>query len=111
MKFITIFGAAIVLATLSGVSACTKPAEPIGPAQKAGAAIDNAGDRVAAEMQANLEKARKAGEKVQDAAKATGDKIAEATDDASKGIDKATVEVGKKVEKAGEKIQEAARPK
>lgn len=108
MKITSILGVVMALASLAG---CTKPAEPIGPAQKAGAAIDNAGDKVAAQMQENLQKARDAGAKVQDAAKATGDKIAEATDDASKGIDKATEEVGKKVEKAGEKIQESARTK
>ena len=111
MKITSIVSAAIVLATLSSVAACTKREEPIGPAQKAGAAIDNAGDKVAEKLQENLRKANEAGEKIQEAARATGDKIDEATQDASKGIDKATVEVGKKVEKAGEKIQEAAQPK
>ena len=111
MKFSSIVSAAIVLATLSGLAACTKREEPIGPAQKAGAAIDNAGDKVAEKLQENINKANQAGEKIQDAAKATGDRINEATQDASKGIDRATEEVGKKVEKAGEKIQESARPK
>jgi F0F1-type ATP synthase membrane subunit b/b' len=111
MKFTSIVSAAIVLATLSGLAACGKREEPIGPAQKAGAAIDNAGDKVAEKLQENINKANQAGEKIQDAAKATGDRINEATQDASKGIDRATEEVGKKVEKAGEKIQESARPK
>ena len=110
MKFTSIVSAAIVLATLSGLAAC-KREEPIGPAQKAGAAIDNAGDQVAAKLQENIDKANQAGEKMQDAAKATGDRINEATQEASKGIDRATEQVGKKVEKAGEKIQESARQK
>ena len=109
MKFTSFVSAAIVLATLSGLGACTKREEPIGPAQKAGAAIDNAGDEVARKLHENIDKANQAGQKIQDAAKVTGQKIDEATQDASKGIDRATEDVGKKVEKAGEKIQESAR--
>lgn len=104
-----ILGAAVVLATLVGMSACSKPAEEMGPAQKAGAAIDNAGDQVAAGIHDKLDKAREAGQKVQDAAAATGEQIEEATGDASKGIDRATEKVGEKVERVGEKIQESAR--
>ena len=50
MTSTTIFRAAAALALLAGLSACTKPGEPIGPAQKAGAAIDKTGDQIAAEQ-------------------------------------------------------------
>lgn len=110
MKIISITGALLALALLG--TGCTKPAEPIGPAQKAGAAIDNAGDEVAAKMQESLKKAQQASKDMADAAKATGTQITDATKDAtadaSKSLDKATEEVGKKVERAGEKIQEAS---
>jgi hypothetical protein len=109
MKSITFSNTAIVLALLAGLSACTKPGEPMGPAQKAGAAIDKTGDQIAAELHKPIDKANEAGQKVNDAALATKAKIEEATQDASRGIDKATEEVGKKVERAGEKIQESAK--
>ena len=107
MKMAFILSTALVVAL--GLSACKKPDEAVGPAQKAGAAIDDAGARAAAKLHEPIDKARQVGQQMQDAAKETGDKIKEATDDASKGIDKATVEVGKKVEQAGEKIQEAGK--
>ena len=103
-----IFPAVLALALMAGVSACKKPDEPVGPAQKAGAAIDNAGVKVTEAIKENLDKAR---DTANEASKATGDRINEATEDASKGLSTATENVGKKVEKAGEKIQEAARPK
>ena len=43
MKVSTILNAALVLCLLAGVSACTKRDESMGPAQKAGQAVDNAG--------------------------------------------------------------------
>ncbi len=101
--------AASTLALVAGLSACTKPGEPIGPAQKAGAAIDKTGDQIAAELHKPIDKANEAGQKVNDAALETKARIEEATQDASRGIDKATEEVGKKVERAGEKIQESAK--
>ena len=100
---------ALVLALLAGMSACTKPGEPVGPAQKAGAAIDKTGDQIAAELHKPIDKANEAGKAVNDAALETRARIEEATNDASRGIDKATEEVGKKVERAGEKIQESAK--
>lgn len=113
MKTTSIIGAVLALAALAASSACSKRDEPIGPAQQAGAAIDNAGDRVAEQLQANLRKAEQASKEIADAAKATGSQITDATKDAtkdaSKGLDKATEEVGKKVERAGERIQEAAK--
>ncbi len=109
MKITPILSAALVLALLSGLSACKKPEEAVGPAQKAGAAIDDAGAKVAAKLHEPIDKARQVGQQVQDAANETSDKIKEATDDAGKGIDKATEEVGKKVERAGEKIQESVK--
>ena len=100
---------AVALTLLAGLAACTKPGEPVGPAQKAGAAIDKTGDQIAAELHKPIDKANEAKEAMNDAALETRAKIEEATADASRGIDKATVEVGKKIEKAGEKIQEAGK--
>lgn len=109
MKFTSVTSAALVLALLSGLAACKKADEPMGPAQKAGAAIDDAGAQVAAELHKPIDKAKEVGEKLEQAAEDTGKQIDQATQDASRGIDKATEEVGKKVERAGEKIQEAAK--
>jgi hypothetical protein len=100
---------ALVLALLAGLTACTKPGETVGPAQKAGAAIDKTGAQIAAELHKPIDKAAEAGQKVNQAALDTKAQIEEATNDASRGIDKATEEVGKKVERAGEKIQESAK--
>jgi hypothetical protein len=109
MKITPVCSVALVLALVGGLSACKKADEPMGPAQKAGAAIDNAGEKVAAKLHEPIDKANQVGQQIADAAKNTGDQINQATEDASKGIDKATVEVGKKVERAGEKIQEAGK--
>lgn len=109
MKFTSVTSAALVLALLSALSACKKAEEPMGPAQKAGAAIDNAGAQVAAELHKPIDKAKEVGVQLEQAAENTGKQIDQATQDASRGIDKATEEVGKKVERAGEKIQEAAK--
>lgn len=102
--------AVLALAILAGAGACTPREETIGPAQKAGAAIDNAGDEVARKIQEKLDKAEQAGEKMADAARSTGDKIEDATSDASRGLQEATKKAGQKVERAGEKIQDAAEP-
>ena len=102
----------VAVAILAGVAGCKRD-EPVGPAQKAGAAIDNAGDKVAREVQDSLRKADEAADRMREKAKVTGEQIKEATEeatrDAKNGLDKATDEVGKKVEKAGEKMQDAAR--
>lgn len=113
MKFRPFTHAALVLALAAAVSACSRPTEEIGPAQKAGAAIDNAGAQVAEGIHDKLDKADAAAKQVAEKARATGQEIenatAEATEDASRGVSKATETVGKKVEQAGENIQEAAR--
>lgn len=108
MKFHTFAGAALALALLANLGGCRKQ-EEMGPAQKAGAAIDNVGDKVADKLHEQLDKADAAAKAVADNAKAAQDEVAKATEDASKGVSKATEEVGKKVERAGEKIQDAAR--
>lgn len=100
----------LTLAIVAGVAGCTPREETMGPAQKAGAAIDNAGDEVARKLQEKLDKAEEAGEKVAEAARSTGDKIEDATSDASRGLEEATKKAGKKVEQVGEKIQDAAEP-
>jgi hypothetical protein len=105
--------AVTLLAAVVALAGCKKKDEEMGPAQKAGAAIDNAGDRVAKDIHDKLDKAHAAADGVADAAKAQGEAIkdatADATADAAKGLGKATEEVGKKVEQAGEKIQDAAK--
>lgn len=119
MKATPILNAALVLCLLAGVTACTKRDETMGPAQKAGKAVDNVGDQVARDLHANIDKANQATKEIEKSARDTADrinqdtseKINQATEDASKGLDKATVAVGKKVERAGEKIQESTRAK
>jgi hypothetical protein len=64
---------------------------------KAGAAIDNAGDRVAKDIDEKLDKARDAGQDVAEAAKVPGEAIKEATAEVAE-------EAGKKVEEAGKNM-------
>lgn len=113
MKSSSIFRAALVLALAAGITACKKPDEAVGPAQKAGAAIDSVGEKAAAQLHENIDKANQVAEDMRERAKTSGDELADAAkdaaQDANKGISKATEEVGKKVEKAGEKIQDAAK--
>lgn len=111
MKTTPILHAALILALLAGAAACGKRDDAVGPAQKAGAAIDNAGDKVAKELHDKLDKAQQAADGMAKSAKDAGDKINDATEDAGAKLNKATEEVGKKVERAGEKIQESARAK
>ncbi|NML61246.1 hypothetical protein HHL21_09170 [Massilia sp. RP-1-19] len=103
-------GVMLALAILAAAAGCTPRDEEKGPAQQAGEAIDNAGDKVARKLQEKLDKAEEAGEKMADAARSTGDQIEDATSDASRGLEEATKNAGKKVEQAGEKIQDAADP-
>ncbi len=108
---IFMIGMAAVLAF--GVQACSKREDGMGPAQKAGQAVDNAGDKVAKDLHDKLDKANAAAQQTAEAAKQARDQIAAATGDAAadaaKGLDAATEKVGQKVEQAGEKIQEAAK--
>ena len=113
MKTVSIFSALLAVALVAGVAGCSKRDEAMGPAQKAGAAVDNVGAKVASDMQDKLDRARQAGQQVANSAEETRSKIEQATTDAaadaSKGLNKATEEVGKKVERAGEKIQESSK--
>ena len=115
MKASSMVSGLLALALAGGVAGCGKRDEAMGPAQKAGQKIDNAGDQVARDLHDKLDRANQAAQQVADSAAQTKDQIAaataEATADASKGLDKATEEVGKKVERAGEKIQESAKSK
>lgn len=105
MKTISTVAALLVLAALAG---CNRHDDAMGPAQKAGKAVDDAGAQVAGKLQAQLDKANEAAQQVTRSAEETKEKIKDATEDASRSLDKATEEVGKKVERAGEKIQDAA---
>jgi len=117
MKTMTMFGALLVLALATG---CARDEDAVGPAQKAGKAIDEAGERVADGLRAPIEKADEAAQKLAARAEeerrqlaerteAAREKIKDATQEAGRGLEKATSKVGEKVEQAGEKMQEAAR--
>lgn len=94
----TVVGSLLVLAVLAG---CSREEEAIGPAQRAGKALDEAGARVTHQVDKELAKADRAADEARE-------KIKDATKDAKGGLKRATDEVGKKVEDAGEKIQDAA---
>lgn len=95
-----LMGAALlVLAALAG---CSPKQEDMGPAQKAGKAVDDAGAKVAARLHEPIDKANAAAQQARD-------RIEDAAEDARAGLNTATEEVGKKVEQAGEKIQDAAK--
>ena len=94
----TMLGALLALAVLAG---CSREEEAIGPAQKAGKMLDDAGARVSRQVEGELAKADRAADEARD-------KIKDATRDAKGGLERATEEVGKKVEDAGEKIQDVA---
>jgi predicted small secreted protein len=116
MKRIVI-NAVVLVAIVAAFAACKKADDGMGPAQKAGAAVDAVGDKVARDLHANIDKANEVAKQAAKNAEATSAKIEEATTgkinqaarDASEGLSTATEEVGKKVERAGEKIQESAR--
>jgi hypothetical protein len=91
-------GVLLVLAALAG---CSRDEEAMGPAQRAGKALDDAGARVTHQVDKELPKADRAADEARE-------KIKDATKDARGGLKRATEEVGKKVEDAGEKIQDAA---
>jgi gas vesicle protein len=109
MKPTNAFSALLVLAVLAGSAGCSKRDEPIGPAQQAGKAIDDAGAKVGAKLQEQVDKADKAAKDLRDHSDEVRDKIKDATEDASRGLDEATDKVGKKVEQAGEKMQHAGK--
>ena len=117
MKTMTMVGTLLVFAVAAG---CSPKNDGIGPAQKAGKAVDEAGDKVARELRAPLEKADEAAKKLAERAEEerrqlaertedAREKIKDATQEAGRGLEKATGKVGEKVEQAGEKMQDAAR--
>jgi hypothetical protein len=113
MKFTRLAAAVVLTALLAGAGGCSKREDGMGPAQKAGQAVDNAGDKVAREVQEKIDKANAAAKQVEESARQTRERIAAATadaaSDASKGLNAATEKVGKKVEQAGERIQDSAK--
>lgn len=113
MKHISRTALLVAMAAAATLGACGKRDDGMGPAQKAGQAVDNAGDKVARELQDKLDKANAAAAQATESARQTQANIAAATadaaQDASKGLDAATEKVGQKIERAGEKIQESAR--
>lgn len=113
MNFKQITALALAALLAASVGACSKREDGMGPAQKAGQAVDNAGDKVAAELHDKIDKANAAAaqatERARQAQERIADATADATADASKGLNAATEKVGQKVEQAGEKIQESAK--
>ncbi|MBQ5947229.1 hypothetical protein KBW98_06980 [Massilia sp. ST3] len=92
-------GTLLALAVSAALAGCGRGEDDIGPAQKAGKALDEAGARVSDTVQDELEKADRAAEEARE-------KVEDATRDASRGLDRAKDQIGKKVEKAGEKLQD-----
>ena len=113
MTMTRLAGGLLVLAMLAGAGGCSKRDDGMGPAQKVGQAVDNAGDKVARELQDKLDKANAAAKQVGDSAQQTRERIEAATNaaavDAGKGLDAATEKVGKRVEQAGEQIQQSTK--
>ena len=116
MKATRVLGALLVLA----IAGCTGNDEAIGPAQKAGKAVDEAGNRVARTLRAPIDKADEAAQQARQRAEearrqlaarteAAREKIEDATEEAGRGLEKATDKVGEKVERAGERMQGASR--
>ncbi|CAH0140510.1 hypothetical protein SRABI118_00272 [Massilia sp. Bi118] len=94
---------AIALLSAALLAGCNQsPADGMGPAQKAGKVVDEAGARVQTAVQDQVVKADAAAERAREKAK-------EAAAQARDNLDRATAKVGEKVEQAGEKMQEAAR--
>lgn len=103
-----LMAALLALAALAGCQPKHDNGAP-GPAQQAGKAVDDAGEKIAKSLHAPIDKAEEAKRQMAAAGEETRKQIAAATDDARDGLNKATEEVGKKVERAGEKIQESAK--
>ena len=93
----SMLGTLLLLAALAG---CSREEEAMGPAQRAGKALDEAGATVSRQVNQELAKVDRAAEEARD-------KVKDATQDARGGLERVTEEVGKKVEDAGEKIQDA----
>ena len=91
-------GALLVLAVLAG---CSRAEGTMGPAQRAGKALDGAGAKVSRQLDSELAKADRAADLARD-------KFKEVTRDARGGLKRAAGEVGKRVEDAGEKLQDVA---
>ncbi|MCA1854457.1 hypothetical protein LE190_00750 [Massilia oculi] len=91
-------GTLLIVASLAG---CSREEEAVGPAQRAGKALDDAGAKVTRQLDNELARADRATREARE-------KIKDATQDAKGGLKRATEEVGRKVEDVGEKIQDAA---
>lgn len=89
-------GTLLLLAALAG---CSRDEEAMGPAERAGKALDDAGAKVSRQVKDELAKVDRATDEARE-------KVEDATRDARGGLKRATEEVGKKVEDAGEKIQD-----
>jgi hypothetical protein len=100
---------ALATSLLLGVAACKKQEEPTGPAQKAGEAIDKAGEQVSRDMKEGLKNADQAAAELRKAARSAGEKMDDATRDAERGLDKTAEKVGDKLEETGKQIKDDAK--
>lgn len=91
----------VTLLALAALAGCSRDGDAVGPAQKAGKALDDAGVRVSRQVENELARADRAAAEARE-------KIKDATRDAKGGLERTAEKVGKKVEDAGEKIQDAA---
>ena len=92
----TVWGTLLALAMLAG---CSRDDGAVGPAQRAGRALDAAGVNVSRQMEGELAKADRA----TDNARA---RIKDATKDGRSGLKRAGGDLGKRLEDAGEKIRD-----
>ena len=91
----------VTLLALAALAGCSRDDDAVGPAQKAGKVLDDAGVRVSRQVEGELARADRA-------AADAREKIKDAAQDAKGGLERTAEKVGKKVEDAGEKIQDAA---
>jgi len=102
MKRISTSAMLATTALAAALAGCNQSSsDNMGPAERAGKAVDDAGAKVTSKVQEQVVKADEAAAHVRE-------KMKDATAEASHNLDRATEQVGKKVERAGEKIQDAA---
>lgn len=92
----TMLGTLLALAVLAG---CSRDDGAMGPAQRAGKALDAAGINLSRQMEAELAKADRASDNARG-------RIKDATRDGRSGLKRAGGDLGKRLEDAGEKIRD-----
>ena len=91
---------ALMIAVAVLATRCKKDADPsTGPAQEAGAAIDNAGAEVAQET-------KEAGAAIENSAERAAENVDQATDRAAANIDQATDKAAENLKEAGAEVRQ-----